>query len=103
MISLIFGLIIGALSVVFALQNVFPVTVNFLNWDLTASLALIVSISIFAGFVIGILITAPSSIVKTFAISRLQKENKKLAEESEIKIQTPEVIIESGEKTDQTL
>jgi len=97
MISLILGLIIGALSVIFALQNVFSVTVSFLTWNLTASLALIISIALLLGLVVGILFTLPESIKNSFAISRLSKENKKLVDELEKEKSENPVIVETRE------
>lgn len=81
LISLILGLIIGAIAVVFALQNIFPVTVTFLTWELTSSLAVLISLAILIGIVICALISIPESIKNSFAISALRRENKKIADE----------------------
>ncbi len=97
--SLLFGLIIGAGAVVFALQNVFPVTVTFLGWELTSSLAVLLILSMVVGALISMLLTIPGAFKNHFAISRLQKENRKLAEkivedaptEKEVVITTVEV------------
>ncbi len=80
-LSLIFGLIIGAVSVIFALQNIFPVTVTFLVWELTSSLAVLISLSILVGIVICALLSIPEAIKNSFAISNLKKENKRLTDE----------------------
>jgi len=95
MFSLIAGLFLGAVSVMFALQNIFPVTVTFLAWDMTASLALIVSIAVLVGFVVAILFTLPESIKNYFAISKLQKENRKLEDKLEATTQK-EVAVETA-------
>ena len=79
--SLIFGLIIGAVSVIFALQNIFPVTVTFLAWNLTASLAVIIVVSLFVGVIISSLLSIPGAIRSSLAISKLKKENKKLSDD----------------------
>ncbi len=94
MVSLILGLIVGAASVIFALQNIFSVTVTFLAWEITGSLALIISIVAVAGLFVGILFTVPDAIKKSFEISRLKKENKKLNDELEQKrVQVVETVV----------
>ena len=94
MLSLIFGLFVGAISVIFALQNVFPVTITFLAWDITASLALVIAVSILMGLVIAVLLTLPESIRRSFVISRLQKENQKLKDDAEVVvINTAETVV----------
>lgn len=82
-LSLIFGLLIGAVSVVFALQNIFPVTVTFIVWEVTTSLALIVVLAILIGLMIGVILSIPETIRSMFAISNLKKENQKLSTEIE--------------------
>jgi uncharacterized integral membrane protein len=83
LLSLIFGLIIGAASVVFALQNMFPVTVVFFVWKATSSLAIIVSLATLAGILISALLSIPEAIKNSFVIFDLKKENKKLVDELE--------------------
>ena len=79
--SLITGLILGAAGVIFAFQNVFPVTVTFLGWELSASLAVIVILSLIIGALTSILMTVPGAIQNYFTISHLKRENKKLVKE----------------------
>jgi uncharacterized integral membrane protein len=83
LLSLVLGLIIGAVSVVFALQNIFPVTVVFFAWKFTSSLAIIISLAVLMGILISALLSIPEVIKNSFAIFDLKKENKKLAEELE--------------------
>lgn len=80
-VSLILGLVIGALSVLFAFQNVFPVTVTFLSWEITASLALLIGISVLTGLIIGALVSIPGAVANALTISGLKKENKRLQDE----------------------
>lgn len=82
-LSLIFGLLIGAVSVVFALQNIFPVTVTFIVWEVTTSLALIIVLAVLIGLMIGVILSIPETIRSMFAISNLKKENQKLSTEIE--------------------
>lgn len=84
LLSLIFGLIVGALAVMFALQNIFPVTVTFLTWHVTSSLAVLIALSVLVGIVIFALLSIPESIKNSFAISRLRTENKKLNDQLEM-------------------
>lgn len=83
LLSLILGLIMGAISVIFALQNIFPVTVTFMIWELTTSLAVIIVLAIFIGLMISIILSVPEAIKTLFTISNLKKENKKLSDELE--------------------
>ncbi len=80
-ILFILGLIIGGLAVVFALQNVEVITVSFFSWELTGSLALIISIAIAAGVLAASLLIIPESVKNYFKYRNLQKENKRLEEE----------------------
>lgn len=84
LLSLIFGLIIGAISVVFALQNIFPVTVTFMVWELTTSLAVIITLAVLIGLIIAIIFSIPEIFRNMFVISNLKKENKKLSDELEL-------------------
>lgn len=83
LVSLIFGLIVGALAVIFALQNIFPVTVTFLLWELTTSLAVLISLSLLMGIIVSSFLAIPGAIKNMFVISNLKKENKKLSDELE--------------------
>ncbi len=80
-ILFILGLLLGAVSVIFALQNVEVITVNFFSWQLTGSLALILSLAISSGVVVAILLILPESIKNYFRYKKLEKETKNLAEE----------------------
>jgi len=90
---LILSLIIGSISVVFAIQNVFSVTVSFLFWDITASLSLIVLISVLVGLLIAVLLIVPRNIKNAFTISRLKKENKKMKKEFDLLKEKEEKIV----------
>jgi lipopolysaccharide assembly protein A len=77
-IFLFIGLFLGAVSVVFALQNITTVTVTFMAWKIEGSLALILLLAVATGVVIGVLISLPDVIKKSFQISRLKKHGSKL-------------------------
>ncbi len=80
-ILFIIGLLLGALAVVFALQNVAIITVTFFSWELTASLSVVVALSIISGILIALLLFLPESINNYFRYRKLKKENHRLEEE----------------------
>jgi lipopolysaccharide assembly protein A len=81
LLPLVLGLVLGAVGVVFALENTFLVTVSFLGWEISSSLAVIVILSILLGAMAAILMTLPGAIKTYFTISGLKRENKKLAKD----------------------
>jgi lipopolysaccharide assembly protein A len=80
-IFLLLGLLLGGLTVVFALQNVTPVTVSFLSWEFEGSLALILVLAVVSGLLISSLLSLPTAIQRRLQISRLRNENLRLKEE----------------------
>ncbi|MDO8729323.1 MAG: LapA family protein [bacterium] len=83
--SLIIGIALGAVSVIFALQNVTVVTLTFFTWQFEGSLALILLLAIVMGTLISLLIVLPESVKNYFRYKRLKKVNEKL--EGELKKQ----------------
>jgi lipopolysaccharide assembly protein A len=75
MIFLLIGLILGALAVIFALQNIAVITVTFLAWQLEGSLAVILLLAMLTGLLVGILLSLPSAIRSKFQIASLRKNN----------------------------
>jgi len=80
-ILFIIGILLGAVAVVFALQNIAVITVTFFSWELTGSLALVLLITILSGMLIAIFLLLPQFIKSHFKLKNLQKENQNLAEE----------------------
>lgn len=78
---LIIGILLGAVSVIFALQNVMVVTLRFFSWQFEGSLALILLLALVVGVVISLLIVLPESIGNYFRYGSLKKTNEKLEEE----------------------
>ncbi|MCR4275776.1 MAG: LapA family protein [Candidatus Parcubacteria bacterium] len=74
--SLIFGVILGALSVIFILENTSIVTITFLSWQFDGSLALILMLTLISGIFITLLLLLPSYIRDTFYLSALEKHKK---------------------------
>jgi uncharacterized integral membrane protein len=76
-ISLILGLILSLVSLVFALQNTQSVRISFLVWHVNGSLALLLIIFFFVGLLAGMLVILPGRIRSTLARGR---NNRELAE-----------------------
>ncbi len=79
--SLILGVIVGGLSVIFALQNVTVVTVNLLQWEITASLSLILIGSILCGAFVTLLMLLPSVIRDQMYVSTLKRQKREVEDE----------------------
>lgn len=80
-IFLIIGILVGAITVIFALQNVVTITVTFLAWQLTGSLALILILAVIAGLVISTLFALPGIIKSHLQLLALKKQVKKLEDD----------------------
>lgn len=83
LLFLILGLLIGAVSVVFALQNIAVITVTFLVWQVTGSLAVILLLAIVAGMLMSILVSVPEVIKDQMKIRALNRHQKDLEAEIE--------------------
>lgn len=77
-ISLVLGVILGALTVIFAAQNIVTITVTFLAWQLQGSLAVILLLAVMVGVLICTLFTIPEVFKNHIRFSVLKNENKKL-------------------------
>lgn len=80
-LPLILGIVLGVLSVVFALQNIAVITVTFFSWQFQGSLALILLMAVGMGIVISLLLVLPESISNYFRYRALKKDNESLQEE----------------------
>ncbi len=80
---LIFALLIALVAVVFALQNFIPVTVTFLLWDISGSLALVLLLTLALGILIGLLVAAPGLVRRQLKVSSHRKTISKLEKELE--------------------
>lgn len=79
---LVLGLLIGAVTVVFALQNVMTIGVTFLVWQVNGSLALILLLAVLAGVMICALVSIPEMINSHIRFNELKKKNKLLEDEN---------------------
>jgi uncharacterized integral membrane protein len=77
-IYLILALILAIIVTIFAVQNNAPVEVSFLTFELDGSLALVLMITLTLGIIIGILVSAPSSLRRRMEIGGLKKNVRKM-------------------------
>jgi uncharacterized integral membrane protein len=95
-IFLIIGILVGAITVIFALQNVMTITVAFFTWHITGSLALVLIVAVIAGLIISTFFALPGIMRSHFRISALQKEVKRLEDELALKnAKSPQSAIDS--------
>lgn len=73
-LALIFGIVIAAGAVVFALQNNIPVTVTLGPWSLDGSLALLLLLALGLGVLITALLSSPAVIRGQWTVSRLKRQ-----------------------------
>jgi uncharacterized integral membrane protein len=81
LLSLIVGIILGAIAVIFAFQNVAVVTVTFLTWQITASLAIIILGTLLCGIVLTLLFLLPSVIRDEMYVAALKKQKRETEDE----------------------
>lgn len=77
-IYLILALLLAIIVTIFAVQNNEPVDVSFLTFELTGSLALVLMITLAFGIIIGILVSAPSSLRRRMEIGGLKKSARRM-------------------------
>ena len=80
-LSLLLGIFLGGISVLFILQNVSIVTITFLYWQFEGSMALVLLLALVVGSIITLLFLLPSLIRDMFYLSALKKANKTLADD----------------------
>lgn len=78
---LIIGMALGAVSVLFILQNTALVTVSFLSWQMEGSLALILFLAVTSGALIILLVLFPSFIRDAIDLGAVRKQKKVLETE----------------------
>jgi putative membrane protein len=88
-ITLFLALLLALIVTVFAVQNFDTVEVNFLTWNLTGSLALVLLLTLSAGIAIGILVSAPTSLRRRRELGGLKKSMRKMEKELAMARQTP--------------
>lgn len=76
--SLIIGLVVALLAVIFTLQNIDPTSIKLLFWELQASTALVIIIALLLGAIVAILMSIGGSNTKKREIADLREENRDL-------------------------
>lgn len=74
------GILLGAIVVIFVLQNIASVSVAFLAWRFDGSLAIIVLLAVLAGMIVSWLLAIPDML----RLSDLRSNNKKLQKDLEV-------------------
>ena len=94
---LVLGLLIGAITIIFALQNVAIISVLFFTWQVSGSLSIILLIAMLSGVLICVLVGIPSVIKTHMEFSELKRKNKQLEDENTTYRRTTENAIRSVE------
>lgn len=82
MLPLVLGFLLGAATIIFALQNPTMVSLTFLGWGFDSSLAAVIMLATAIGGILGILFSIPSIIQKSLHVRSLRKENEGLRDET---------------------
>ncbi|MDQ3089687.1 MAG: LapA family protein [bacterium] len=82
-ITLIMGLVLGAISVIFITQNTDVISISFLQWQVESSVALIILGSLLMGALITSIFSLPAMIKSSMRLSRLSKDNRNLEKKVE--------------------
>ena len=95
-VLILITLLAAVLVAVFALQNAYPVTINFLSWQFEASLALVILVSVLAGAalfgVFGITRQAQVKIDSWRQRRKLHRQRRELEKASEDVLSTNELL-----------
>jgi uncharacterized integral membrane protein len=77
------ALVFGMVAVMFAVQNIVPVTVSFLTWTFEGSLALVLFVALIAGALVSFLASVPALARGRRAVKGLKKQIARLEGELE--------------------
>jgi lipopolysaccharide assembly protein A len=81
--ALLLGFILGAATIIFALQNPAIVSLTFLQWGFQSSLAMLILLATGVGILLGILFSIPGMLRRGAAIRTLRRENRQLAKQAD--------------------
>jgi hypothetical protein len=73
--------LLGAIAVIFSLQNTAVIVVSFFSWTFTGSLALVLLMAISSGIIVTLLLLLPEFVSNYFENKSLRKKNTKIEEE----------------------
>ena len=71
---IILVLLVAVVAVVFALQNTAAITVSFFTWSVSGSLSLLLIVTLALGFILAILMMAPSLFKRGWLTSGLKRK-----------------------------
>ncbi|MES3031509.1 MAG: LapA family protein [Patescibacteria group bacterium] len=94
---ILLGLLLGAIVIIFALQNSITITVSFLAWQFTGPLTFILLAAVASGLLISSFLSLPDYIRQALRISRLKDKTVKLQEtvvEKEIEVEKEKIRVE---------
>ena len=80
-VFLIAALFVAFLAIVFALQNAAPIIVTFGVWQVRASLALILLMTLGLGLISGLLVSTPAIIRRNMQVSKQKRQINELKDE----------------------
>ena len=81
LISLLVGIVLGGLTVIFALQNVGMVTVNLWIWQFSAPLALVLLATLVSGIIVALLVLLPGLIRDELYVKALKRDKREVEDE----------------------
>lgn len=67
------ALVVALVAVMFALQNVVPVTIAFMTWTFEGSLALVLFVALIAGALVSVLASVPAFVKGRWAAASLKR------------------------------
>ncbi|HEV3245430.1 MAG TPA: LapA family protein [Candidatus Paceibacterota bacterium] len=102
LISLIVGIILGAIAVIFAFQNVAVVTVSFFTWQISASLAIVILGSILCGIVLTLLVLLPSVIRDEIYVASIKRQMRDKDDEL-VRVRNSQAAVEKTSTTTTTM
>jgi uncharacterized integral membrane protein len=70
----IFGVVLGVVVAIFAVQNVAPVEVRFFLWQVEGPLAAVVLTAVGAGLLVALLLGLPDTILSRLRMRRLEHQ-----------------------------
>jgi uncharacterized integral membrane protein len=92
--SLLVGVILGAITVIFAFQNAALTTVGLLNWQISAPLSFVLLSTIASAIIVTLLILLPSLIRDDIYLRALRKQKRDVEDEfARYRTAHPDVIV----------
>lgn len=76
-------IVVAVAAVIFAVQNTVPVTVTLFSWSVSGSLSLLLVVTLIIGFLLGLLVMAPSVFRRTMQSSGLRRRVRRLEREKQ--------------------